>query len=163
MTLVIIIAIVFALFGLAFVTKRRFGVLGLGLSAGAILAQSWSREVAHWLQSTNVPVAPLSYMTAATILLILLPALLLLIGGPKYTDRKFAIIGAVCFALLGTMLLIGPLTTDLPMTDNSIRSALNFIAKWQNVLVAGGIALAVADTLHANGPKFSGHKKSKHS
>lgn len=163
MTLVIIIAIALALFGLAFVTKRRFGVLGLGLSAGAILAQSWSREVARWLENGHIPVQPLSHFTASTLLLILLPALLLLIGGPKYTERKYAIIGSVCFALLGTMLLIAPLTTDLPTADRGVRSALDFIAKWQNVLIAGGIALAIVDTLLTHGPKLPGRKKSKHS
>lgn len=162
MTLVIIVVIILALFGLAFVTKRRFGVLGLGLAAGAILAQSWGREVAHWLESSHVPVQPLSYFTAATVLLILLPPLLLLIGGPKYNERKYAIIGSACFALLGTMLLIGPLTTDLPMADNNIRSVLVFVARWQNVLIACGIALAIIDTLLAHGPKLPGRKHSKH-
>ena len=162
MTLVIIVAIALALFGLAFVTKRRFGVLGLGLAAGAILAQSWSREAAHWLSDNHIPVQPLSHFTASTLLLILLPALLLLIGGPKYTERKYAIIGSACFALLGTMLLIGPLTTDLPTADSSIHVALVFIARWQNVLIAVGIALAIIDMLLAHGPKLPRRKHSKH-
>lgn len=162
MTLVIIFAIALALFGLAFVTKRRFGVLGLGLAAGTILAQGWGREVAQWLQGSHVPVQPLSHFTAASVLLILLPPLLLLIGGPKYNERKYAIIGAVCFGLLGTMLLLGPLTTDLPTLDTNIRSVLVFIARWQNVLIAVGIALAIIDTLLTHGPKFPGRKHSKH-
>lgn len=162
MTLVIIIAIALALFGLAFVTRRRFGVLGLGLAAGAILAQNWSREVARWLEDGHIPIQPLSHFTAATLILILLPPLLLLISGPKYSERKYAIIGSICFALLGTMLLIGPLTTDLPTTDSSIRSALISVARWQNVLIAVGIALAIIDTLLMHAPKFPSRKHSKH-
>jgi hypothetical protein len=162
MTLVIIVAIALALFSLAFITKRRFGVLGLGLAAGAVLAEEWSRDVGRFLEATDSPVEPLSVTTAATVILILVPALLLLIGGPKYAERRGALIGSLLFALLGTMLLIGPLTTDLPTMDGGVKPALDFVAKWQNLLIAGGIAIAIVDMLSAHGPKLSGRGKSKH-
>ena len=37
MTLIVILVIAIALFGLAFATKRRFGVLGLALAAGVLI------------------------------------------------------------------------------------------------------------------------------
>lgn len=162
MTLVILAAIALVLFILAFLTKRRFGVLGLGLAAGAVLSQAWGRELGFAMAANQIPVGPLSYTTAATVALILIPALLLLIAGPKYAKRGYAVIGAVLFALLGTLLLIAPLLMDLPTTDATIESVLDFVAKWQNVLIAGGIALAIVDTLHAQGAKFPGKKHSKH-
>ena len=42
MALVIILGIAVVLFILAFLTKRRFGVLGLGLAAGVVLSQLWA-------------------------------------------------------------------------------------------------------------------------
>lgn len=162
MTLVIIIGIFLALFALALVTKRRFGVLGLGLAAGAVLAQNWSREVGQVLEAQQIPVEPLSYWVAATIALIITPPLLLLIAGPVYTDRKYALAGAVCFALLGTLLLMGPITSDLPIIDGDVKSVFDFIASWQNLLIAGGLALAIIDMLLANGSKHHSKKSDKH-
>ena len=37
--------ILIALFGLAFLTKRRFGVLGLALAAGAMLSSLWAESL----------------------------------------------------------------------------------------------------------------------
>jgi len=158
MTLVITIAIALVLFGLAFVTKRRFGVLGLGLAAGAVLAQSWSSDLARVLTAQHVPVDPLSAPAAATIVLTMVPALLLLIAGPKYTVRRYAFMGALLFAILGTSLLLGPLTTALPIMDGGVKPAFDLMAEWQNLLIASGIALAIVDMLHANSSKPHGKK-----
>ena len=162
MTLVIIVAIALALFGLAFVTKRRFGVLGLGLAGGAVLSQSWGREIGQIFENQQLPVEPLSYFVAATVAPINIPPLLRLIAGPKYTDKKYALIGSICFALLGTLLLIGPLTMDLPPLSGEMKTSLDFIAQWENLLIACGIALAIVDMLHANSSKSHGKKFGKH-
>lgn len=161
MTLVIILVILCALFGLAFVTKRRFGVLGLALAAGVVLAQSASHYVGQFFEQQGLPVAPLSYGSAATVLLILLPALLLLMGGPVYRSKKSAFVGALGFALLGTFFLLGPLTTALPADNQTIRSALVVIAQWQNVIVVVALVLALLDTFMVHGA-VARHHKSKH-
>ena len=162
MTLLIIIAIAIALFGLAFMTKRRFGVLGLGLAAGVLLAQNASKFVAGFLSINSVPVEPLTYDSAAVVSLTLLPALLLLIGGPKYFAKRPAVIGAAAFSVLGTLLILGPLTTALPTDDDTIRQVLNFVADWQAVIIAAAIVTAVLDTVLLHTGKSASPKHGKH-
>ena len=81
MTLVVLIALMAALFGLAFLTKRRYGALGLGLAGGLVLSQEVSKDFAAFLQSLDVPVEPLPFTTAASLFLILTPALILMFSG----------------------------------------------------------------------------------
>jgi len=162
MTLVIILAIALVLFGLSFITKRRFGVLGLGLAAGALLAQSWSSDLAQILAVRQISFEPLSPSVTATVALTVIPALLLLIAGPKYADKRYAFIGSICFAILGTLLLLGPLTIDLLPLSGDMKSVLDFLAEWQDLLIAGGIVLAIVDMLHANGSKSHSKKSGKH-
>ncbi len=159
MALMIIIVILLALFALAFLTKRRFGILGLGLAAGALLATQLTRSVSLLLDQNDIPVAPLTSLAVASMLLTLLPALVLLISGPKYSQRSHAIFGSLAFALMGTLLLLGPLTTSLPI-ELSLRGFFNEIAKYQSSILAVAISLAVVDvwlthTLHPS------HKKKK--
>lgn len=154
MTIVILIGIALALFALVFVTRRRFGVLGLGLTAGVILQQLLGATVADFLESQGLPIEPLSYATAAQIFLILLPPLILLAGGPKYHDSRGALVGSLAFSLLATLFILGPLTRDLPTLDEGVKVVLDFIAEWRNVLVAGGVIAAVIDMFLAHGPKL---------
>ncbi len=161
MTLVIIVVILLALFGLAFSTKRRFGVLGLALAAGVVLSQNASKHVADVLESFVMPVEPFTYGAAATMLLTLTPALILLAGGPTYRDKKSALIGATGFALLGTFFVLGPLTTALPTTGSTIHDILVILAQWQNVIVVVALMLALVDTFMVHGAVGRRYHKDK--
>lgn len=160
MTLVIIFVIALALFALAFLSKRRFGTLGLGLAAGALLATQLTRDVSILIENNRLPVEPLTSTAAASVGLILLPPLVLLLSGPTYKSKKSAIIGAVAFALMGTMLLLGPLTTALPALEPVVWATLEFIADYQSLLIAAAVVGAVLDSwlTHNVAPKH----KSKH-
>lgn len=163
MTLMIIVAIMVGLFGLAFATKRRFGVLGLALAAGVVLSQNASSYVANALQVYGVPVEPFSYGSAAMILLIILPAMVLLAGGPTYRDAKAALVGATGFALLGTFFILGPLTTALPEGSSTVRDIVVVLAKWQNMIVVAALVLALVDTFMVHGAVGRRyHKEKKH-
>ena len=162
MTLVIIIGIAIALFGLAYSTKRRFGVLGLGLSAGVLLAQNATNFIAKLLETNHIPVAPLTHDISATVALTLLPALLLLVAGPSYFSKRSAFIGATVFAVLGTLLILGPLTTALPTLDSGIKQTLDFIARWQGVIITVAIIAAVFDTILLHSSKPASRKHSQH-
>ncbi len=161
MVLVIIIGIAAALFLLAFVTKRRFGVLGLGLAAGVVLSQLWSVTLASVLQSQQLPVGPLSYSTLGQVAIILVPSLLLLIGGPKYRNNRGAIIGSLLYAAFAMLFIIAPITRDFAVAGDT-SPVFDFIAQWQNVLIALGVVLAIIDMLLAHGPKFPHRGKEKH-
>lgn len=157
----IILGIAVTLFVLAFVAKRRFGVLGLGLAAGVVIAQLWAVSLATYLKSQGSSVEPLSHATVAQVFLTLLPALLLLTAGPKYHDKKGALIGSLLFAVLATLFIISPITRDF-LVEGDTSPFFDFISKWQNVLVAIGVALAIADMLLAHGPRLHKRGKDKH-
>ena len=159
MTLIIIVVGMFALFALAFVTKRRFGVLGLALAAGVVLSQQVSANGASLLRSWNIPVQPLSYDAVAAAVIILLPSLVLLAGGPTYVSKKLAIVGSIGYALLGTFFVLGPLTTALPTDDPNIRNLLTIIANWQTTIVGLALILAIVDVFLVHGTSKNRHRK----
>lgn len=162
MTLVIIGIILLGFFTLAYVTKRRFGVLGLGLAAGMLLAQHASKTLAEFFVLNSVPVAPFTPLVLATVVLTLLPALLLLIGGPVYSKKLPTIIGAVGFGLLATLLVLGPLTMALPTEDATIRQLLAVIADYESGIITAAIAVAVVDTILQHSKKAAPEKAGKH-
>lgn len=144
MTVIVIIVISLALFGLAFVSRRRFGVLGLALAAGALLANHMTGDLSKLIEKGDLPVQPLTTLSAASIFLILLPALVLLLSGPAYKKRRQTIIGSVMFSVMATLLLLGPLTISLP-PDKIIQPLLRWVAEYNSVLLAIMVGLAVAD------------------
>lgn len=153
MTLVIIFVVLVSLTFLAYASKRRFGALGLALCAGLVLSQQIARDASNFLQATDVPVEPLAYQSAASILLILLPSLVLLIAGPQYTVKRSRVIGSLAYGLLATMLLLGPLTVDLPTLDVSVKPVLDMIAANKPALLTVAIVAAVVDMFSANKPQ----------
>ena len=161
MELVIILGSAVTLFTIAFVTKRRFGVLGLGLAAGVVLSQLWAVSLSIFLKNQGVQVEPLSHLTVAQVLLTLLPALLLLTAGPKYHDKRGAFLGSLLFAVLAVLFTVSPITRDFSI-EGDTSPIFDFITQWQNVLVGVGVALAIADMLHAHGPKLPRRSKDKH-
>lgn len=144
MTLAVIVAVVVVLFLLGFMSKRRFGTLGLALAAGALLASQLTTWLSAYIKEFDIETGSLTTRAAASIVLTLLPAVLLLFSGPAYTKRIHAVIGAIAFALMGALLIIGPLSIGLPK-DLAAQSTLSFIAQYSDILIAVGILGAVAD------------------
>src|SRR5258708_6096136 len=107
--LVIFLVIIGALFLTAFLTKRRFGVLGLALAAGAMLSTLWVGDLTPIIASAGIILVrpPLESVVSAG--LILLPAVLLLSSGSTYKSMLQRVIGAALFAMLATSLLLEPL------------------------------------------------------
>lgn len=161
MATLILILIVASLFGLAFITKRRFGILGLGLTAGALLASSLSVSSADLIDANNLSIPGMSSQGIAAVILTLLPSLVLLLGGPRYATLLPAILGAAAYAALGTLLLLGPLSGVLPV-DGTARGILNEIAAIESVLISATVLLAVLDTLSIHGTTHVGKKHEKH-
>lgn len=161
MATLILAAIAVALFALAFLTKRRFGVLGLGLSAGALLSGSWSGQVATFFTQQGITISGFSTQALAVCLLTLAPALLLLIGGPTYSKKMLALVGSAGFALLGLLLVLGSIT---PLTNapTNVQNILDLATTYQPGLVALGVALAVIDMFLARSPGKFSRKHDKH-
>ncbi len=146
------------LFGLAYITRRRFGVLGLALAAGAMLSNLWTLQLTPIIARTGftTDVPPLTTIVAVG--LVLLPAVLLLTSGPTYHQKIERIIGALLFALLAVALLIEPLGSALVLQGDSLR-VYNVFIEYRVWIVTIGLAVAVVDLLFAKTPK---HHRAKH-
>lgn len=137
-----------ALFALAFVTKRRFGVLGLALAAGVLISANWAAILTPFLTDRGLVIEfiPLSVFVQAC--LILLPAMLLLMSGPTYHGGPSRIIGALAFAALAVIFLLQPLG-DVLRLDGPSQVAYQWLTAQQNIVIVIGLSLAIIDLLFA--------------
>ncbi|NCU40581.1 hypothetical protein EOL73_02370 [Candidatus Saccharibacteria bacterium] len=159
MMIIVISVITIVLFFLSVLSRRRFGTLGLSLTAGALLASTMAKDTSIFMANLEVPTGSIPYFTAAQILLIILPPSLLLLNGPSYSNRLFSVFGSICFALLGTLLLLGPISVIVPYDDQA-RSFLSFISPYINPTLAILVGLAIIDMwLTHNSPALKTHKK----
>lgn len=158
--MILLIALAIILFLLSLMMKRRYGVLGLALCAGALLAETQSRGVAELVEGGNIVLQPLSSTALAAAILTLLPSFVLLFGGPRYSSSKAAVVGSLGYALLAVLLLLGPLSGSLAF-DSSSRDFLWLVARYESVLIATAVIFAVIDMWLTHIPKL-GKDKEKH-
>jgi hypothetical protein len=160
MNVVLVFIVVLAvLFGLAFLTKRRFGVLGLALAAGAMLSSLWAETLTPIIRQAGVEVDVPPLMTLVSVGLVLLPAIILLFSGPSYKDLPMRLVGALCFAALSLALLVEPLGSALVLTGDS-KTVYDFFVTNRVYIVTGGLILALFDILTTHTSRR--HKASKH-
>lgn len=158
MNVVIVILILIALlFALSFFTKRRFGVLGLALTAGATLSQLWAGDLTPYVQQAGLQLVapPLESVVAAAV--ILLPAIVLLFSGPSYHTLWQKVVSSAVFALLALAFLLEPLGGALVLQGDgqTVYVSLLHNRTW---IITGGILYALYDLLMAKSPKPSKEK-----
>lgn len=158
------VAIVFAvvlliLFILAFLTKRRFGVLGLALAAGSMLSELWAAKLTPLVHDAGLVVQSPPLLTLVSVVLVLLPALLLLFSGPSYRDMPKRIIGAFLFAALAFALLIQPLGSGMVLQGEG-RVVYEFFDTNRVYIVTAGLIIALLDLLSVHTGKAL--KRDKH-
>lgn len=150
--MIVFIVLLGTLFALAFFTKRRFGVLGLALCAGALLSGSWTASLTPFIEQQGVTLLAPPLSAVVAIILTLLPAALLLFSGPAYTKLPSRLVGAGMFALLAFVFLLSPLGTALVFDSTSLQ-IYNTLVAWSNPIVVAGIAAAITDLLFTRAPK----------
>jgi hypothetical protein len=150
---VIFLLLIIVLFAIAFFTKRRFGVLGLALAAGAMLSTLWVGDLTPIIAQAGFVLIrpPLESVVAS--LLTLLPAILLLASGPTYHKSSQRVLGALLFAILATVLLLEPLGSAL-IIEGPGEEVYNFLVANRVVIITVGLIVAVADILFAKTPKI---------
>ena len=155
----VFIVVLVLLFALAFVTKRRFGVLGLALAAGAMLSSLWATKLTPLVEQAGVSVDRPPLETIVAVVLVLLPAVLLLFSGPSYRELPMRLIGAFCFAALALALLVEPLASALVLQGNS-KEIYDFFVDNRVYIVTAGLILALLDILVTRTSKHhrGGHK-----
>lgn len=147
------------LFGLAYITRRRFGVLGLALAAGSMLSGLWATELTPLLRGAGLTLDTPTLITMVSVALVLLPAVILLFSGPSYRDQLRRIGGALLFAALAFALLIEPLGTTLVLQGQG-KQVYDFFADNKVYIVTIGLIIALVDLLGVHTSRR--HKESKH-
>jgi hypothetical protein len=134
------------LFCFSFFAKRRFGVLGLALAAGALLSANWSQTLTPFLEDQGIVLVspPLEIMVQA--LLILAPPLLLLFSGQTYTKLWQRVVGSALFALLAFTFLSRPLGSAV-FLDGTGMQVYTFFRTYSSILIVIGIVVAIIDVL----------------
>lgn len=156
---IVFIIVIALLFIVAFLTKRRFGVLGLALAAGSMLSGLWAETLTPLIAETGVQVDTPPLITLVSVLLVLLPAVILLFGGPTYKEITQRLIGAGLFAALAFALLIEPLGSALVLQGFG-RDLYEFFYQYRVYIVTIGLVIALLDILVTRTSKH--HKRSSH-
>lgn len=156
--LIVFLVVIAALFVLAYLTKRRFGVLGLALAAGAMLSALWGNNLTPVIANAGVVLISPPLQSVVSAGLILLPAVLLLFSGPTYRSTIQRVVGAAAFALLATSLLLDPLGVALD-ANGSAQPIYNELVKYHTYIVTVALAYAVFDLLTTKTPRR--HSKEK--
>lgn len=143
-TIAILIGILVLLFAGAFISKRRFGLLGLALTAGATISTIWADTAGLMVSATGlIPHGPITEAVTLS-LVVLLPAILLLFHGYKYKNVIARVIGSFCFAVLALVFLIEPLSHVLVLEGTSAE-IYRQILYYKDVVISVGVILAVVD------------------
>jgi hypothetical protein len=154
-SLVFFAVLLAALFAFSFFTKRRFGVLGLALAAGALLSAHWSSTLTPFIEDQGfVLVAPPLSAVVQTIL-VLLPPLLLFMSGPSYEGLRWRLLGSIGFTLLAFTFLLEPIGIAVSLEDAGLE-VYSFFDKYQSLLIVAGIIAAITDILLTRKPKSKG-------
>lgn len=138
------------LFVLAYATKRRFGVMGLALAAGYVLQRLWESKLPEFAKFIGLPnefiVSP---VTILGLLIVLLPSLILLFGGPVYKTIHGRLIGSLGYALLALVFCIGPLSNSFTLMSES-KQIFDFVMLYRDYIMTGALVLAVVDMLQVH-------------
>ncbi len=157
--ILIYIIIAVALFMATFITKRRFGLLGLALAAGSILSGIWEYDANLVASLFGIPNSPLA-ASAVSSLIVLLPAGVLLFHGNTYKTLVGRIIGACLFTLLAIAFLIEPLSHVL-MPQGIGADIYRWLFDNKNMIIGIGLIVAVVD-LFLTKPAHLSSKHHKH-
>jgi len=160
MSFAAVLAIVaLGLFGLLFLTKRRFGVLGLAMAAGATLSSLWVADLTPLVARVGVELVQPPLHTVIAAVLTLGPAIVLLPSQGKYNALWQRILGSAAFAVLAIALLLGPLGEAL-VVDQAGQPIYELLRQYHGLAVTVGLALAMLDILVTRVPKHA--RSSKH-
>ena len=157
MILMILAGLVVALFVASFFSKRRFGILGLGLAAGAIVSPIWGDTAGYVISSTGlVPEGPLVNVIAFSAI-ILIPAVLFMFHGYTYRHIIGRVVGSLLFTVLAVAFLAGPIGDALDLTGPA-KGAYDWLVANHEIIISLGVMIAVADLLFSK-PAHKSEKK----
>lgn len=142
---VVLLGITAGIAALAYARKRLAGVLILAAMAGALLAVGTGQTAADWLTTHGLTISYGSPRAIASVAITLVPALVLLIFGPKGGSGLRRTIGAVVLGGISAA-LVAQYAADIFAGNILASSHLpDIFAKWHTDIIAGGLVYALAD------------------
>ena len=132
------------LFALSYVTKRRFGILALGLAGGALLAGLWGPIGGNLLEAEGVGAGVLSPRGLASICMTLAPATLLLLRGPAYHTKLVRVGSSLLFVVFAFSLIL-PHLRPLLITSELGEGVYVYMSQFRDLVLSGGIFVALID------------------
>ncbi len=150
-----------ALFLWSYLTKRRFGLLGLALAAGSMLSTIWAPTITKMISVHGFVV--MNSLTNSFVLsaIVLAPAVLILLHGAKYHSPLMRLIGALMFTVLALALLVEPLGYSLPLTNQTGIEAYNWLNANKQMIIGIGLIVAVVDMFLTRPPEHHEHHRDK--
>ena len=147
---VIIAILLIALFALALITGRRFGILGLGIAAGTLLATQTLVPLETIFQLLQEFLGGISPTQAATILLLLAPSIILMFAnGPKYGSLKGRIFGSLLYVVMAAFAIL-PFVMSLMEIPNEVK---NVIMTSHTIALVIGVVVAIIDYISGSSKK----------
>ncbi len=157
--LVILFISVVVLFLLAFVSRRRFGVLGLALASGYVLQRLWESDFPIWAEFIPFPeTSVFSPLTIIGLIVLLLPSVILLFGGPAYKNTTGRIFGSALYALLAVLFGMGALVGSMNLSGDG-RLVYDFVMQNRDYILTAALIAAVIDVTHSQTSKKGPTKK----
>lgn len=141
--ILICLAVAALLFGAAYITKRRFGLLGLALASGSILSGIWGYDAGLISSSLGFPSSAVNSAIILS-LIILLPSGVLLFHGNTYKTLVGRVIGASFFTILALAFLIEPLGRVLTLQGFGL-DVFSWLVGNRTVIIGIGLIVAVVD------------------
>lgn len=145
----------------AFISRRRYGLLGLALTAGATLSTIWSYDAGLVVSSTGLLPDGVITQAVTQSLVVLLPAILLLFHGYAYKNIISRSVGSLLFTVLALAFLVEPLSYALPL-DGVGGSVYSTIREYKDVIISAGVILAVVDLFFTKPAHLAEKSKKKH-
>ena len=144
--LLVLTILAILLFVLSFLTRRRFGILGLALFAGSYLAHTWTGAATPFIEKVGLDLTRLGVPTSIFVgaLLTLLPAIILLANSPKYKGKEAKFFGSLGFTALAIILLV-PMLKPAFIGDSTSDNLDTFIVANYSILITIGLIASIVD------------------
>lgn len=141
-------------FVLVFLSARRFGVLALGLGTGYILSNLWSVQLATLLSQAGLALEANVDELLSMVILLFVPVVILLFGGPKCNKKLSRLISALMVAILSVLFLVKPMEKIVVMDGIIIPLYSQLAAYWPQAITVG-LVLGLMDIVLMHASKKS--------
>lgn len=158
---VVFIVLAIVLFSCAYISKRRFGLLGLALTAGATLSTIWNHEAGLVLSGLGLlPSGPMANAITLSVV-VLLPAVLLLFHGYSYRSIAGRLVGSFLFTALALVFLVEPIGYAL-ILEGAGADIYGAITNNKELIISVGVVLAVLDLFMTKPAALTDRGRKKH-